>query len=46
MHGEKYYRSQNSLSIITVHKSLGRNTYADENKDVSSQYSGRGSSKR
>ena len=24
MHGKKYYRSQNSLGIITVHKSLGR----------------------
>lgn len=46
MHGKKYYRSQNSLGIITVHKSLGRNTYVDENKDVSSQWSGRGSSKR
>ena len=35
MHGKNYCRSQNSLGMITVHKSLGRNSYADENKDVS-----------
>ena len=34
IHGKNYCRSQNSLGI-TVHKSLGRNRYADENKDVS-----------